>query len=175
MLDTYKISQMENLSSDDLMSLIGLIQNYSSYDTDHELALVENAFFDFIAYYFSDERGHNRHYRAMWINDGPSHDRFDEFGWWRGGYGVLFGWSKIVETQGFAQIYNPKRWSGSTYKGPNFVSSHWTGLGIATDVCLDEEERDDLNMIVRAVNFFREKYYENGQPSVQIVELDPLD
>ena len=168
MLNTHKISQMENLSCDDLMSLIGLIQRYGyGYGSAHELALVENAFFDFIADYFSDARGHNRHYRAMWINAGPSHDRCDEFGFWRGGYGVLFGWSKIVETQGFAQIYNPKRWSGSTYKGPNFVSSHWTGLGIATDVCLDEEERDDLSMIVRAVNFFR--------PSVKIVVLDPLD
>lgn len=100
MLNTHKISQMENLSCDDLMSLIGLIQRYGyGYGSAHELALVENAFFDFIADYFSDARGHNRHYRAMWINDGPSHDRFDEFGFWRGGYGVLFGWSKIVETR----------------------------------------------------------------------------
>ena len=66
MLDTYKISQMENLSCEDLMSLIGLMQNYGyGYGTAHELALVENAFFDFIADYFSDDRGHNRHYRSM--------------------------------------------------------------------------------------------------------------
>ena len=153
MLNTHKISQMENLSCDDLMSLIGLIQRYGyGYGSAHELALVENAFFDFIADYFSDARGHNRHYREMWINDGPSHDRFDEFGFWRGGYGVLFGWSKIVETQGFAQIYNPKRWDGATYKGPTFISEHWTRKASVSP----HPERDNSK-------------------SVQIVELDPLD
>ena len=45
MLDTYKISQMENLSCEDLMSLIGLMQNYGyGYGTAHELALVKTLF-----------------------------------------------------------------------------------------------------------------------------------
>lgn len=156
MLDTHKISQMEDLSTFDLMTLIGVIQKYDNSYQDHEIALVENAFFDFIANYFSDDRGHDPYYRSMWINDGPSHDRFDEFGWWRGGYGVIFGWSKIVETQGFAEIYNPKRWSGSTYKGPAFISSHWT-RSVGDEMV--EEERENLF----------------GDLGVQIVELDPLD
>ena len=156
MLDTHKISQMEDLSTFDLMTLIGVIQKYDNSYQDHEIALVENAFFDFIANYFSDDRGHDPYHRSMWINDGPSHDRFDEFGWWRGGYGVIFGWSKIVETQGFAEIYNPKRWSGSTYKGPAFISSHWT-RSVGDEMV--EEERENLF----------------GDLGVQIVELDPLD
>ena len=156
MLDTYRISKMVDLSHRDLMTLIGVIQNHDNFYRDHEIALVENAFFDFIAYYFSDDRGHNRHYRAMWINDGPSHDRFDEFGWWRGGYGVIFGWSKIVETQGFAEIYNPKRWDGSTYKGESFVSSHWTSREGSEMIA---EERENL-------------FPDLG---VKIVELAPLD